>query len=84
MMSGDTVTVAYAPCAGQPLLQLVMQGGKTLAKQPTLIEARAQARRQLNGLPAALRQLRNTPEYPVIISAELQALAKKVDEQNVG
>ena len=82
IMSGDTVTIENAPCAGQPLLQLVMQGGKTVARQPTLIEARAQAQRQLNGLPVSLRQLSNTPEHPVIISDELQALAKIVDERN--
>ena len=84
IMSGDTVTVDNAPYGGQPLLQLVMQSGKTVARQPTLIEARAQAQRQLNGLPLSLRQLSNTPEYPVIISAELQALAKVVDERNTG
>ena len=65
-------------------LQLVMQGGKTVARQPALIETREYARRQLNGLPMTLRQLSNTPEYPVIISAELQALAKTVDERNTG
>jgi nicotinate phosphoribosyltransferase len=84
IMSGDNVTVENAPCAGQPLLQLVMQGGKTVAGQPTLIEARENARHQLNGLPVSLRQLSNAPEYPVIISAELQALAKIVDERNIG
>jgi len=61
-----------------------MQRGKTVAGQPTLIEAREYARRQLNSLPMALRQLSNTPEYPVIISAELQELAKTVDERNTG
>ncbi len=81
MMSGDTVTVDNAPCAGQPLLQPVMQGGKTVPRQPMLIEAREYAKRQLNALPMPLRQLSHTPEYPVIISAELQALAKIVDEQ---
>lgn len=84
VMSGDTVTVDNAPCAGQPLLHLVMQGGKTVAGQPTLTEAREYARCQLNGLPLPLRQLSHTPEYPVIISAELQALAKTVDERNTG
>jgi len=84
VISGDTVTVDNAPCAGQPLLQWVMQGGKTLAGQPTLVEAREYARCQLNSLPMSLRQLSNTPEYPVIISAELQALAKTVDERNTG
>jgi len=84
MMSGDTVTVDNALCAGQPLLQGVMQGGKTVAGQPTLIEAREYAGRQLNALPMSLRRLSNTPEYPVIISAELQALAKTVDKRNTG
>jgi len=84
VMSGDTVTVDNAPYPGQPLLQWVMQGGKAVAGQPTLVEAREYARRQLNGLPMSLRQLSHTPEYPVIISAELQALAKTVDERNTG
>ncbi len=84
MLSGDTVTVDNAPCAGQPLLQWVMQRGKTVTRQPTLVEAREYTRRQLNSLPMSLRQLSNTPEYPVIISAELQALAKTVDERNAG
>lgn len=84
MMSGDTVTIEDVPCAGQPLLQLVMQGGKIVARQPALIEAREHARSQLNGLPASLRQLGNTSEYPVIISAELHALATIVDERDIG
>jgi len=84
MMSGDTVTLDNTPCAGQPLLQWVMQGGKTVAGQPTLIEAREYARSQLNSLPMPLRQLSNAPEYAVIISSELQALAKTVDEQHIG
>ncbi|EGW21504.1 nicotinate phosphoribosyltransferase [Methylobacter tundripaludum] len=84
IISGDTVTVDNAPCAGQPLLQLVMQGGKTVVGQPTLVEAREYARCQLNSLPMSLRQLSNTLEYPVIISAELQVLAKTVDERNTG
>jgi len=83
VMSGDTVTVDNAPCAGQPLLQLVMQHGKTLPGQPMLIEAREYAASQLKSLPGALRQLSHTPEYPVIISAELQSLAKIVDEQRI-
>jgi nicotinate phosphoribosyltransferase len=82
MMSGDTVTLDNAPCSGQPLLQGVMQSGKILPGQPTLIEAREHAKRQLNRLPLSLRQLSNPPEYSVIISAELQALAKTVDQRN--
>jgi len=83
LMCGDTVTVDNAPCPGQPLLQLVMQRGKTAPGQPMLIEAREYAASQLNSLPRPLRQLSHTPEYPVIVSAELQALTKIVDEQRI-
>ena len=80
-MRFDTVTVADAPCAGQPLLQLVMQGGTVKAPRPSLTEIRSYTREQLLQLPVALRKLSDTPDYQVVISAELQALAKKVDEQ---
>lgn len=80
-MCGDTVTLEDAPCTGQPLLQPVMRAGQTVAPQPSLTESRAYAKGQLSQLPEALRQLSGAPDYPVIISAELQALAKSVDEQ---
>jgi nicotinate phosphoribosyltransferase len=82
-MCGDTVTVENTPCTGNPLLQPVMQGGRTVLPQPSLMESREYAKGQLSRLPAALRELVDTPDYPVIISAELQALAKSVDEQTL-
>jgi nicotinate phosphoribosyltransferase len=81
VMSFDTVTVADAPCSGQPLLQAVMQRGTVTTLQPGLVEIREYTRHQLHRLPLALRKLSDTPDYPVIISAELQALANSVDEQ---
>lgn len=78
----DTVTVADAPCSGLPLLQPVMRAGKLVAERPSLTDIRDYARLQLQGLPAALRQLSDASEYPVSISAELQALALEVDKQN--
>jgi nicotinate phosphoribosyltransferase len=81
MISFDTVTLANAPCSGQPLLQSVMQGGRVTAQQPRLLEIREYTRDQLHCLPVELTKLTDTPDYPVVISAELQALAKKVDEQ---
>lgn len=80
-MGGDTVTLENAPCTGQPLLQRVMQGGRIAMPQPSLTESRQYAKNQLSRLPETLRQLGDTPGYPVTISAELQALAKRVDEQ---
>lgn len=82
ILCGDTVTVEGTPCAGQALLQLTMKDGKISDRQPTLTEARDHALRQLNSLPAPLRQPANAPPYPVNISAELHALAKIVDQRD--
>jgi len=82
-MCSDTVTVENAPCTGEPLLQPVMQAGRTVTPQPSLMASREYAKRQLSRLPEPLRQLSAAPEYPVIISAELHALAKSVDEQTL-
>jgi nicotinate phosphoribosyltransferase len=80
-MQGDTVTLDGAPCAGQPLLRPVMQGGRAISRKPSLQDVREYSREQLHRLPAALRRLSDTPEYPVAISEELQALARQVDAQ---
>ena len=82
-MNFDTVTLADATCSGQPLLQSVMQGGKVTAPRPRLIEIRDYTRDQLHRLPMALRKLSDTPDYQVVISSELQALANRVDEQTL-
>jgi nicotinate phosphoribosyltransferase len=81
-MSFDTVTVADATCSGQPLLQSVMQGGIVTVPRPGLNEIREYTREQLHRLPETLRKLTDTPDYQVLISSELQALANTVDEQN--
>ncbi|MCL7422854.1 MAG: nicotinate phosphoribosyltransferase [Methylobacter sp.] len=82
-MGGDTVTLENAPCTGQPLLQRVMQSGRIAMPQPSLTESRQYTKNQLSRLPETLRQLGDSPGYPVTISAELQALAKRVDEQTL-
>jgi nicotinate phosphoribosyltransferase len=81
VMNFDIVTVDDELCSGQPLLQSVMQGGTVTAPQPRLIEIRDYTRDQLQKLPMDLRKLSDMPDYPVVISSELQALAKRVDEQ---
>jgi nicotinate phosphoribosyltransferase len=81
-MSFDIVTLADAPCSGQPLLHSVMQGGIITAPQPGLFKIREYTREQLHTLPEALRKLTDTPDYPVVISSDLHSLANKVDEQN--
>lgn len=80
-MRGDTVTLDGAPYAGESLLRPVMQGGRAISRKPSLQEIREYSREQLHRLPEALLRLSDTPEYPVAISAELQALARQVDRQ---
>ena len=70
---------------GDPLVQHVMGGGKRLRPLPTLDEARAHARAQLERLPASLRALEHAAEpYPVQIAPGLRALAAEVDAATEG
>jgi nicotinate phosphoribosyltransferase len=70
---------------GDPLVQHVMAGGKRLRPLPTLDEARAHARVQLERLPAPLRELEDAAEpYPVEIAPSLRALAAEVDAATEG
>jgi nicotinate phosphoribosyltransferase len=62
-----------------------MGGGKRLRPLPTLDEARARARAQLERLPHALRGLEDATEpYSVEIAPSLHALAAEVDAATVG
>jgi len=78
-MSADTLTLADSVCEGQPLLEMVMQNGRTLVPYPALETLKAYARQQLDSLPPALRVLDSAPVYPVRVSNELVDLAKAVD-----
>jgi nicotinate phosphoribosyltransferase len=70
---------------GDPLVRHVMAGGKRLRPLPTLDEARAHARVQLERLPAPLRELEDATEpYPVEIAPSLRALAAEVDAATEG
>jgi nicotinate phosphoribosyltransferase len=81
-MSADTLTLADSACEGQPLLEMFMKNGRTLAPYPSLETLKKYARQQLNSLPPALRVLGDAPAYPVQIANELIDLAKEVDALN--
>lgn len=83
LLAGDTVTLESAPAPGQPLLQPIMNNGRMLEPLPTLYEAREYARKQLDRLPAPLRQLHTALPYPVTISEALRHLAQSVDERSL-
>lgn len=78
-MAADVLSVEDDAQQGEPLIELVMQGGKRLKPAPTLAEARARSARELERLPEPLRRLEPAPSYPVEISDALRRLAVEVD-----
>jgi len=81
-ISGDTVALEGEPQHGEALLQPVIRAGQRVAPTPTLEELRLHCREQLDGLAPAMRRLQPPwPDYPVQISADLQALAAAFDQR---
>ena len=78
-MAGDVLSVEHDEQAVDPLIELVMQGGKRIGSAPTLDEIRARAARDLEHLPEPLRRLAPTASYPVKVSEALKRLAAEVD-----
>jgi nicotinate phosphoribosyltransferase len=79
LFAGDTITLADAPCEGQPLLRPVMQVGEVVEPLPPLEQIRSYTSAQLNRLPESLKVLKNASPYSVRISAELGALSDSMD-----
>ena len=80
-MSGDVISVETDRQAGEPLIHLVMQGGRRVAPSPTLAEIRARAARDLERLPEPLRRLEPGASYPVQVADALVRLAAEVDSR---
>jgi len=78
-MAGDALSVEDDDCPGEPLIELVMQAGKSLEPRPTLDQIRARAARELARLPEPLRRLEPDASYPVEVSDALRHLAAEVD-----
>jgi nicotinate phosphoribosyltransferase len=78
-MAGDILSLENDDQAGEPLIELVMQGGKRVAPAPSLAEIRARAARDLQRLPEPLRRLEPGASYPVEVSGDLTRLAAEVD-----
>jgi len=58
-----------------------MKNGRRLRAAPTLAEIRAQAKRDLERLPAPLRELEPDMAYPVDVAHALLKLAADVDRR---
>src|ERR1700732_308311 len=79
-MCGDVLSVETDQQEGEPLLHLVMQGGRRVAASPKLADIRARAERKLMRLPEPLRRL-ETQNYPVEVGQSLSRLAAEVDKR---
>ena len=80
-MRGDVLSVEGDAQDGEPLMQLVMQGGRRVAPSPPLADIRARAARELARLPEGLRRLEPAASYPVEIADALRQLAGDVDRR---
>jgi nicotinate phosphoribosyltransferase len=78
-MARDILSVEGDKQAGEPLIELVMRGGKRLAPAPTLAQIRSRAARDLERLPEPLRRLEPDASYPAEVSETLTRLAAEVD-----
>jgi nicotinate phosphoribosyltransferase len=80
-MAGDIISIEDDNQDGEPLIQLVMQGGRRVIPSPTLAESRARVARDLERLPAPLRRLEEGAAYPVQVADALVRLAAEVDSR---
>jgi nicotinate phosphoribosyltransferase len=80
-MAGDLLSLEGGEHAGEPLIQLVMQGGRRLQPSPSLDEIRRHAKRELERLPESVRRIEPGMVYPVEVADELKKLAAEVDRR---
>jgi nicotinate phosphoribosyltransferase len=79
-MQRDVVSVENERSAGTPLLQLAMKAGRRTGAPESLASARARVVRELERLPAPLRELGPAREpFPVEIAPSLRTLAQELD-----
>lgn len=78
-MSGDVISIETDQQIGEPLIEMVMQGGRRTKPSPALSEIRARATRDLERLPERLRRLEPGVSYPVKVADALVHLTEEVD-----
>lgn len=81
IIDADRLAAADERCAGEPLLECVMQDGRRLAAAPSLTALRARAARSLASLPAAARLLEAPVPVVVEVSDTLIEAAAAVDRR---
>jgi nicotinate phosphoribosyltransferase len=83
-MAGDLLSLDSHPAAGEPLIHVVMQGGRRVQEAPSIDAIREHAKRELEWLPDALRRLTPGASYPVEVADDLVKLAAAVDSRLQG
>jgi nicotinate phosphoribosyltransferase len=83
-MAADVLSVENDEHNGEPLIELVMQGGRRVTPSPPLAAIRERAACDLARLPEPLRRLDPDAGYPVQIGARLLRLADEVDTRLSG
>jgi nicotinate phosphoribosyltransferase len=83
-MAGDIISVETDKQSGDPLIEMVMQGGRRIRPSPALSDIRACAARNLELLPEPLRQLEADASYSVKVADALIDLTKQVDRRLAG
>jgi nicotinate phosphoribosyltransferase len=80
-MAGDVLSIEDDKQTGEPLIHLVMQGGRRVASSPSLAEIRAHAARELERLPEPLRRLEPGAAYSAQVSDTLVRVAAEIDNR---
>ncbi len=77
----DVVGVFGEELPGEPLLEKVMENGKTIKELPTLKESREYFLERFSKLPEKLKKIDQKVEYPVRISQRLEKLYQETLEK---
>ncbi len=80
-ISSPLLTVEGDNQEGRPMIRPYMKGGKRLAPPESLADIRSRAADELASLPEHLRNLKNTPPYPVEVSEKLIQLKKDIEKE---
>ncbi|MEM3031025.1 MAG: nicotinate phosphoribosyltransferase [Candidatus Micrarchaeia archaeon] len=78
---GDTIGLAGEKLEDEPLLEMVMRGGRLAAELPALAEIQARAKRQLAALPPRYKKLMKPAVYPVRLSDRLKRLVRELSSR---
>jgi nicotinate phosphoribosyltransferase len=78
-IAGDRLTLDGDTQPGEALVKKVMEGGRRLAPSPALDDIRRHSLRELDRLPAGVRQLAPGATVAVAVGDDLIALAAAVD-----